>query len=136
MDNTDMLVRGWRGALASDIAVESEAKQTFCRIIEHYLSTVERLGRVVADNFSVFLSGHVANAVENAASIISVSIWLGRLLCGNRSLSLAQVGEYRRSGKGIPPGEIGAGISDGKVVANGSNAPRFRASFATGRRFT
>ena len=47
MDNTDMLVRGWRGALASDIAVESEAKQTFCRIIEHYLSTVERLGRVV-----------------------------------------------------------------------------------------
>jgi integron integrase len=47
MDNTHMSVRGWREALAHDNAVTSEAKQGFCRVIEHYLITVERLGQAV-----------------------------------------------------------------------------------------
>jgi hypothetical protein len=35
MDNADILVRGWRAALAGDNAVSEEQRQGYCRVIEH-----------------------------------------------------------------------------------------------------
>ena len=41
MDFEDLLMRGWREALACDTAVVTEAIQVFCLIIADCLSTVE-----------------------------------------------------------------------------------------------
>ena len=44
MDNTKLLLRGWRDALAQDNAVDSGKGQAFSRVIEKYLLASEKRG--------------------------------------------------------------------------------------------
>lgn len=48
MDTTVVGLRGWREALGRDIAVPTEKRQDFSRIIEKYLVSAERHGWAVA----------------------------------------------------------------------------------------
>jgi hypothetical protein len=48
MDNKVRIVRGWRAALASDIAVTAEQREAFSRVIEKYLLATEQYGWAVS----------------------------------------------------------------------------------------